>query len=132
MSKSPNRLLGLILGLVYLVVGAVGFTVSGSHAFVGEHGGDLLGFQVNGLHNVVHLAVGLLLLVGAVAGAMAAKSLNIIVGVVYLAVGVLGFFVPGPLNVLALNMPDHYLHLASAILLVVVGISADRKVTAAV
>jgi hypothetical protein len=122
----------LILGLIYLVVGAVGFTVSGAHEFYGHEGGYLVGFEVNGLHNVVHLAVGLLLVIGAVAGAMASKTLNIVVGVVLLAIGVAGFYVSTSVNVLALNMRDHYLHLISGALLVLVGIAADRKVAAAV
>lgn len=128
MSIGPNRLLGYVLGVIYLLVGLLGFTVSGAHAFVGARGGDLLGlFAVNGLHNVVHLAVGAVLILGAVAGVVAAKTLNIVVGVVYLAVAVLGYLnTDASLNLLALNMPDHALHAGSAVLLIAFGLAGDR------
>jgi hypothetical protein len=109
-------------------VGLLGFTVSGHHEFAGEHGGNLLGiFAVNGLHNVVHLLVGVVLIGAAAAGRAAAKGANTAVGAVYLLVGLLGLIVGGgSLNLLALNAPDHVLHFASAIALLGVGLAADR------
>jgi hypothetical protein len=128
MSRSINQLVGYAFGAVYLVVGLLGFTVSGGHAFAGEHGGHLLGiFMVNGLHNVVHLLVGALLIGGAAAGAAAAKGVNTLVGAVYLLVGVVGVIIgSGSANLLALNAPDHALHFASAIALLAFGLAGDR------
>src|SRR4051794_20167293 len=114
MSRSVNQLVGYGLGAVYALVGLIGFTVSGGHAFAGPHGGHLLGiFAVNGLHNVIHLLVGGALIGAAAAGAAASKTVNTLVGAVYLAVGVVGLLVgSGSLNLLALNAPDHVLHFA--------------------
>ena len=39
MSKSPNRLLGVIFGAVYVVVGLLGFTVTGGTGFFATEGG---------------------------------------------------------------------------------------------
>ncbi|HEU5474189.1 MAG TPA: DUF4383 domain-containing protein [Actinophytocola sp.] len=128
MSRSVNQLVGYGFGAVYVLVGLLGFTVSGSHAFAGEHGGLLLGiFAVNGLHNVVHLLVGAALIGAAAAGTAVSKAVNTVVGAVYLLVGIVGVAIgSGELNLLALNAPDHALHFASAVALMVIGLAADR------
>lgn len=131
MRTSPNRLLGTIFGAVYIVVGLLGFVVTGSVAFVATKGGLLLGvFEVNPLHNVAHLLIGAALLIGALSSVMAAKAVNTTVGAVYLVLGIVGFFITGTtLNILALNTADHFLHLASAIVLLGVGLAADKSMT---
>ncbi|CAL9466036.1 hypothetical protein SUDANB95_02721 [Actinosynnema sp. ALI-1.44] len=128
MSRSVNQLVGLGFGAVYVLVGLLGFSVSGDHAFAGEHGGHLLGvFAVNGLHNVVHVLIGAALVAAAAVGAQVSKRTNTVVGAAYLLVGVLGLVVAGTsVNLLALNAADHGLHFASAVLLLVVGLTADR------
>ena len=132
MGSSPNRLVAVIFGAVYLLVGLLGFTVTANVAFVGEEGGLLLGvFQVNPLHNIAHLLIGAVLLIGGLAGVRAAKTVNIVIGLAYLLLGIVGFFLVGPANFLALNVPDHFLHLGSAIILLAVGLAADREVRTA-
>jgi hypothetical protein len=128
MSRSVNQLVGYGFGATYVVVGLLGFTVSGGHSFAGEHGGDLLGvFAVNGLHNVVHLLVGAALIAAAAAGTAVSKVVNTVVGAVYLLVGLVGVAIgSGSLNLLALNAPDHALHFASAVALIAIGLAADR------
>ncbi|MFT4305700.1 MAG: DUF4383 domain-containing protein [Microbacterium sp.] len=128
MSSSPNRLIAVIFGAVYLIVGLLGFAVTGGVAFVATDGGLLLGlFEVNPLHNIAHVLIGAALLVTGIVGVRAAKATNVIIGAVYLLLGVVGFFLVGTAaNILALNMVDHFLHLASAVLLLAVGLAADR------
>ena len=128
LASSPNRLVGVIFGAVYLLVGLLGFAVTGGVDFAGTDGGLLLGiFEVNPLHNIAHLLIGAALLIGGLANVRAAKTVNIVVGAVYLLLGIIGFFLVGtPANILALNTADHFLHLASAILLLAVGFGADR------
>jgi Domain of unknown function (DUF4383) len=132
MRSSPNRLVATIFGAVYLVVGALGFAVTGGVGFVATDGGLLLGiFEVNPLHNIAHLLIGAALLIGGLSSVVAAKTVNIIVGAAYLLLGVVGFFLVGTaLNILALNTFDHFLHLASAIVLLGVGLAADRTARA--
>ena len=128
MSSSPNRLIGTVFGAVYILVGLLGFAVTGGVGFLATEGGMLLGiFMVNPLHNVAHLLIGAALLIAGVVSARAAKTVNIVVGAAYLLLGVVGFFLVGTaLNILALNTFDHFLHLASAIVLLGIGIAADR------
>lgn len=130
MWQSPNRLLGTVFGVVYLAVGALGFAVTGGVPFAATVGKALIVFDVNPLHNVVHLAVGAALLVGALSGVAAARAVNGTVGAVYLLVGVVGLFLLGSAaNILALNGADNVLHLASAVLLLGVALSQDRAGT---
>jgi hypothetical protein len=126
-TASPNRLLGAAFGAVYLLVGLAGFAVTGGVGFAATEGKPLIVFDVNPLHNIVHLLIGALLLFGAVRGVATAKGVNTLVGAVYLLVGLLGLFLlDSSANILALNGADNVLHLASAILLLGVGLSQDK------
>lgn len=132
LSGSPNRLLATIFGVVYLLVGVVGFLVTGFAGFAGTHGDTLIVFEVNPLHNVVHLAIGAVLLLASRSVATA-RAVNSGVGGVYLVVGVIGLFIlDSSADILALNGADNVLHLASAIVLLGVGLSADKRTPAAV
>lgn len=130
MRSSPNRLVATIFGAVYLLVGALGFAVTGGVGFIATEGGLLLGiFEVNPLHNIAHLLIGGALLIAGLSSVVAAKTVNIIVGATYLLLGIVGFFLVGTaLNILALNTFDHFLHLASAVVLLGIGLAADHVV----
>jgi hypothetical protein len=128
MLRSPNRLIAVIFGAVYLVVGLLGFTVTGGVSFLATRGGMLLGlFMVNPLHNVAHLLIGAALLISGLVSVKTAKITNTVIGAAYLLLGIVGFFLVGTAaNVLALNTFDHFLHLASAILLLAIGLGTER------
>lgn len=128
LSKSPNRLLATIFGVVYLLVGLLGFAYTGGVEFFDTEGGLLLGiFEVNPFHNVAHLLIGAVLLIAGLKSVPAARSANIAVGAAYLLLGIIGLFlVDSPANILAINGADNVLHLGSAILLLAVGLGADK------
>jgi hypothetical protein len=129
MSKSPNRLLGVVFGAFYLVIGALGFFVGTGGSFFATSGGKVLGlFEVNTLHNVAHLVIGVVLLLGGLIGARAAKGINTTVGAVYLVLGIAGLFlVNTSANILAINAADNVLHFGSAVVLLAVGLGADKR-----
>jgi hypothetical protein len=132
MSGSPNRLLATVFGAVYLLVGLLGFAITGFSGFAETEGETLIVFDVNPLHNIVHLAIGGLLL-AASRTVTSAKAANTSVGAVYLLVGILGLFLLGSdLNIIALNGADNVLHFASAIVLLGVGLGADKRTEATV
>lgn len=132
MTGSPNRLLAAVFGVVYLLVGLLGFAVTGFSDFAGTEGDTLIVFDVNPLHNIVHLGIGALLL-AASRTVSSARAANTGVGAVYLLVGVLGLFLIGTdLNILALNGADNVLHFASAIVLLGVGLGADKRTSTTV
>ncbi|TFB55511.1 DUF4383 domain-containing protein [Cryobacterium sp. TMT1-62] len=130
MRTSPNRIIATVFGAVYVLVGVLGFFVTGGVDFFATDGGLLLGiFAVNPLHNTAHLLIGAALLIAGLATAPAAKAVNTTVGAVYLLLGIVGFFIADTaLNILALNTADHFLHLTSAIVLLGAGLAADKTV----
>ena len=130
MRTSPNRIIATVFGAVYVLVGVLGFFVTGGVDFFATDGGLLLGvFAVNPLHNTAHLLIGAALLIAGLATVPAAKAVNTTVGAVYLILGIAGFFIADTaLNILALNTADHFLHLASAIVLLGAGLAADKTV----
>lgn len=96
-------------GIVLTVVGILGF-VPGL-----TNDGLLLGiFQVDPLHNVIHLLSGVVALVAVMMGAYVRQYFQVF-GVVYALVAILGF-VQGDtvLNLIAINMADNVLHVAIA------------------
>ena len=129
LADSPNRLVAAVFGVVYLLIGVLGFIVTGFEDFAGTDTNEtLLGFELNGLHNVVHLAIGAVLLAASRTVA-AAKAANMFVGAVYLLVGIIGLFIlDSDANILSLNGADNVLHLASALILLGVALSQDKNV----
>ncbi len=124
-TRSINRTVAAGFGAVYTLVGLAGFFVSDT--FAARNDNALLGFEVNNLHNIVHLLIGLALL-GASKRLDTARSANLAIGATYVALAVLGPFIDDTkANIVALNVPDHFLHLASGLLLVAVAVATDKK-----
>lgn len=124
-SRSLNQLVGLVAGAAFLLAGLAGFLVTDE--FVGQEGDLLLGLQVNGLHNVVHLLIGIVLLVGATS-LKTARAANLVIGIAYLALAAVGPFLTGTeANIIALNVADHGLHLVSGVVLTAVAVLADKR-----
>jgi hypothetical protein len=131
MATSPNRLLGVIFGAVYVLVGLLGFSVTNGVGFFATEGGLLLGlFEVNIFHNVAHVLIGAALLLAGISNKRAARAVNSTVGFAYLVLGFAGLLLVGTsLNILALNAADNVLHFASAVVLLAVGLGADKRAT---
>ena len=124
-NRSVNATVAAVFGAVYTLVGLAGFFVS--ETFAATDDDTLLGFEVNHLHNVVHLLIGLALL-GASRRTETARRLNLLIGGTYVVLGIVGWFVQDTAaNVIALNEPDHLLHLGSGALLVAVALGADTR-----
>ena len=124
--RTLNQTLALAFGAVYALVGLLGFAVSGDVDFAGKDGASLLGFDVNGLHNIVHLLIGVAL-IAAARTHVAAKSVNLTIGAVYVLLAVLGPFINDTAaDIIGLNGADHVLHLLSGVLLVGVAVAADK------
>ncbi|MEA2451768.1 MAG: hypothetical protein QOG04_478 [Actinomycetota bacterium] len=109
-AKSPAQSFALAFGVVFLLVGILGFILAP------DEGDKLFGvFQVNLLHNIIHLAVGALFLVGS-GTHVRAKQVNLLVGIVYGLVAILGFANIVVQDLLDANAADDFLHLATAVL----------------
>jgi hypothetical protein len=123
-----NSVVAFVAGGTFVLLGLAGFLVAGGHRAVGESGGVLFGlFQVNMLHNVVHIAAGAALVAAGIVGAREAKFANCVLGVGCLALVAVGLAVIGTrANVLALNPADNALHLGLGLTLALAGFRADR------
>ena len=113
---SPSQLLALIVGLAFTAAGIAGFFVTGTEDFTHHDTGEtLLGLEINGLHNVVHLALGLAGI--ALSARLAtARLYGWLLALGYGAAFVFGLFAVDDedLNFLSLNDADNWFHLASA------------------
>ncbi len=116
-ARTPAQTFALAFGVVYLLIGLVGFAVTGFDGFAAEsYNEELVIFALNPLHNIVHIAIGGLW-IGSSRTHQAAKSTNTLVGAVYGLVFLLGLL--GVLKFLAIEdaaEPDNYLHLVTAAL----------------
>lgn len=119
----------LVFGVIYVVVGILGFFVAAT-PFVGETGKNLIVFELNGLHNLAHILVGALLLAGSRTAA-SARSVNILVGAVYLLLAILGFAGVLVQDLLSVNAADNVLHLVTAVLALYFGLATGPRTATA-
>ena len=125
---SLNKQFGYVFGGVYVAIGLVGFAITQGVGFAATQGNNLIFFELNPLHNIVHLAVGALLVGGAAGGITISRAVNTAVGAVYLLVGLVGLAIIGnAMNILALNHPDNVLHLTTAVLALSIGLAGERS-----
>jgi hypothetical protein len=106
----------LLVGLVLVLVGALGFIADDHFGSATDGRGEFLGFDVNGWHNVVHIVSGLFLL--AIRGEAArARAGAAAFGVLYAVVAVWGFITgDSVLGIVAVDQADNWLHVALAAL----------------
>jgi uncharacterized membrane protein YuzA (DUF378 family) len=126
-TRTWPQVLALVFGVVYLLVGIVGFFVTGIDNFAG-HGQDemLLGFMINPLHNIVHIVIGLagLLLARTLAGA---RTYGWLLAVGYAAAFVYGLIAVGKSwDFLNINAADNVLHIATAVVGLVIALGPVR------
>jgi len=129
--RTPAQWYCLIAGLLLLLVGVLGF-ISDSQFDTGEGiDGDLfLGLEVNGIHNLIHVASGLVLL-AASPRRSSARAVAIAFGAVYGVVAIIGL-VDGSdvLGLFPVNPADNVLHVALSALGILAGAisrSDDRR-----
>jgi hypothetical protein len=114
-----GRQVATTLGLVYAILGTVGFAVSGFDGFAATRGDTLTIFEVNPLQNLIHLALGWWLVRAGVAGESPGRRASWAAVAVLAALGLAGVLVFGSrpeLNVINANQSVNVAHLLSAVL----------------
>ena len=128
--------LALAFGVIYTLIGIIGFFVTGFGDFFGnvngatmEHDHTLLGFMINPMHNVVHILIG-------VAGIALSRTLSGARTYGWLlAVGYGAAFLYGQIAIdkdwdfLNLNWADNILHLVTALVGLVIALGKVKGVT---
>lgn len=131
-TTDPAQKGALAVGAVDTLVGLLGFLVTGFDDFAGKTGETLLGFELNPLHNIVHL------LIGAAGLAMwrrrdTARTFGWMLFAGYGATFFYGLAVAGNEasdgNFLSINGADNILHLASALLGLAIALAGSRRTT---
>ncbi len=122
----------MVFGVAFLLVAIVGFISPGGMTMQPIAGsGMLLGmFPVNLLHNIVHLLLGIWGLMASRSWS-GAKSYAQITGVVYLALAVCGYFVPGGFGFVPIGGNDVWLHALLGVVLVFFGFTSKAETVAA-
>jgi hypothetical protein len=124
--RTLPEILGIAFGAVYLLVGIVGFFVTGFDDFAGHTDETLLIFDINPLHNIVHILIGVagLVLSRTLAGA---RTYGWLLAVGYGAAFVYGVIAVGEdWDFLNLNVADNVLHLATALVGLVIALMPVR------
>jgi hypothetical protein len=111
----------LVLGIIFVLVGLLGFV---NNPIIGL-------FAVDTAHNLVHLASGILILIGAYTAIGAGTTLKVF-GVIYAIVAILGFFTSNGmlLGFIANNTADTWLHVVLAIVILYAGFMLTDEKTA--
>jgi hypothetical protein len=129
--RSPAQVYALVIGLTLVVAGIMGFFYSASFGTGdGTERDAVLGIlDVNGWHNLVHIASGAigLAVLGSYGGA---RVYALGLGVVYLVVAALGFIAGDGdeiFNLIPINTEDNVLHLLIGIAGVGAGLATPAR-----
>ncbi len=117
--RTPAQWYCLLVGAALLLAGILGFIAEATFdtpAGGRDRFGDLIVFEVNGWHNLVHLASGLVLLAAA-ARRSSAKVVALAFGLVYGVVTIIGLIDGSDvLGLFPVNAADNVLHIALSVL----------------
>jgi hypothetical protein len=124
----------LVFGIVFLLVGVLGFIMPGPGGIMDMSADPpanmLLGlFPVNFLHNLVHLLFGVWGLVAS-RSFSGAKMFAQVGGVIYVVLAVLGFVVPTTFGLIPIGGNDIWLHAVLGIVLAGIGFTAKDEMAA--
>ena len=112
----------IIIGLIFVAVGLLGYV---DNPIVGGSEGAI--FHTDNVHNIVHIVSGALFLLVAFAAPGSASVFLKLFGIVYLAIGVIGFVQYGTdgmgkvLGFLHVNGADNFLHVGLGIVIFLAG-----------
>ncbi len=102
-----------VIGVVFVLLGLLGFVND-----------PILGiFEVDTVHNLIHLATGILALIFTAQGEAQGRKFFLIFGVVYALVTILGFLGgDSVLGITVVNGADNVLHLLVTVVFLVIGL----------
>jgi hypothetical protein len=126
-ARTWPELLALAFGAIYTLIGIIGFFITGFDNFFEHTGKTLLGFEINGMHNVVHILIGVagLVLARTLAGA---RTYGWLLAVGYGAAFIYGLIAVGKdWDFLSLNAADNVLHILTAVVGLAIALGPVRS-----
>jgi len=118
------RILAILFGVFFVIAGILGFIPD----FTPQ--GKLLGiFAINPLHNIIHIATGILALLSGLSSSSASKFFFIFFGLAYAVVAGFGFYYGEGIlfNTMPLNIADNLLNAGIAIVSLYIGFAFSSK-----
>jgi hypothetical protein len=127
-SYTPARLYATVFGAVLVIAGIIGFFYNSTFTSNERIHDDVFGIlAVNGWHNVVHIATGLL---GLLMMSTAAREYALGLGVVYIGVAIWGFVLGtghSILSIVPVNTADNVLHLVIGLAGIAAGLATQAR-----
>ncbi len=127
---TPAQIYSLVFGAILLLVGILGFVADSSfNAGSNVEGSNFIAFEVNGWHNLVHIASGALGL-ALWRNAATARTFALGFGIVYAIVTLWGFIDGNSvLGLIPVNAADNVLHLLIAAAGIAAGLMSRTTLT---
>lgn len=115
------RIIAILFGIGFIFAGVAGFLPT----FVQD--GLLFGyFEVNAMHNMVHLVSGVIAIMAATRFSLAKLYFQVF-GIIYTLLALVGFWRNGDLFVMHMNMADNILHIVIGVVAIYLGFSARER-----
>ena len=134
-NKSMVQTLVPLIGAFYVLIGIVGFGVTGFSNFVQNTDDKLLGFAVNPFPNLVHLAIGVFLILMASNKSKAVgEGATMGVGLFYIVAFVIGVYATDNLTILSMQGSgdlENFNHIVNGVLLLTIGLLSSGQTDAA-
>ena len=117
----------IVIGLIFVAVGILGFV---DNPIVGTSEDAI--FHADQTHNIVHIVSGALFLLIAMAAPASSAGFMKLFGLVYLAIGIVGFVSVGTdgmgkiLGFLHVNGADNFLHIGLGLIIFLAGVVSRR------
>jgi hypothetical protein len=115
-----------LFGALYVTIGIIGFFVTGFGNFVQQTPDKLIGFSINPMHNLVHLAIGAFLIIMCTRGSAAtAEGAVMGVGLFYITAFVIGVIAPDNLTIISMSGTgdlENFNHIVNGIALLTIGL----------
>jgi hypothetical protein len=132
--KSLVQRVGPLVGAFYVLIGVVGFFITGFTNFVQFTGDRLIGFHINPFHNFVHLAIGAFLILMSMNKNKAVGEGAIMgVGLFYITAFVIGVYSNDNLTIIGMRGAgdaENFNHIVFGVLLLTVGLLSSGQTQA--
>jgi hypothetical protein len=123
-----------LIGAVYVAIGIIGFFITGFGNFVQNTPDELIGFSINPMHNLVHLAIGAFLIIMCTRGsAPVAEGAVMGVGLFYITAFVIGVISPDNLTIISMSGAgdlENFNHIVNGVALLTIGLLSSAATQA--
>jgi hypothetical protein len=133
-NKSLVQTVVPIIGAFYVLIGIVGFFITGFTNFVQNTDDKLVGFAINPFHNLVHLAIGAFLIIMALNRNKAVgEGATMGVGLFYIVAFVIGVYASDNLTIISMHGSgdlENFNHIVNGVALLTIGLLSSGQTQA--